>query len=353
MRPLVLVAAVTVALTACGGGGDTSRLGPAAAPSTTKVAAPTATQPFNLDDMMGYYTQQTVFVGSTGEISAVTLLNHYIRYRIPTGADLVQVASDSPGEILYVLDAAKETGVRLRTIDVATGAERASRTETVLPASRRSLATAIDGRALVLRTDARHAWVDAYEYQTLKPQGVVMEKQGCGDRLLSSGTRVAIVCLATGEIAVDNLRGTKATVAGTVPNLVGTAMAGDGSIYVVTADQQLAVVVPNSTTLDALHWPSEWSGTVLADGIAAGTDAVAIAERTVDGAWLRVFAPNNLPQRLSMRMAGVPNSGIVALSAFAYYGVGNTIQHVNTQSGLLESMAAFGGDAVPLAVVNR
>jgi hypothetical protein len=180
-----------------------------------------------------------------------------------------------------------------------------------------------------------------------------MEKQGCGDRLLSSGTRVAIVCLATGEIAVDNLRGTSATISGTLPNLVGAAMAGDGSIYVVTADQQLAVVVPNSSTLDTLHWPSEWSGTVVADGITAGTDAVAIAERTVDGAWLRIFAPNNLPQRLSMRMAGPPNGGIVALSGFAYYGVGNTIQHLKMQNGLLETMAAVGGDAVPLGVVNR
>jgi hypothetical protein len=182
---------------------------------------------------------------------------------------------------------------------------------------------------------------------------MVMEKSGCGDRLLSSGTRVAIVCLATGEIAVDNLRGTKATIDGTWPNLVGASMAGDGSIYVVTADQRLGMAAPNSTKLSPLPWPSEWSGTVVADGISAGTDVVAIAERTVDGAWLRVFVPNNLPQRLSMRMAGAPNGGIVALSPFAYYGVGNTIQHLNMQNGLLESMAAVGGDAVPLGVVNR
>jgi hypothetical protein len=353
MRSLLLVAAVATALVACGGA-DTSRLGPAAAPSATRAASATPTQPIiNVDDMMGLYAQQTVFVGSTGQISAVTLLNHFIRYRIPTGVDFVQVASDSPGEFLYVLDAAKETGVRLRTFDVATGSERASRTETIPPASKRSLATAIDGRALILRANGRRAWVDAYEYLTLKPQGMVMEKQGCGDRLLSSGSRVAIVCLSSGEIAVDTLRGTKATIEGTLANLAGAAMAGDGSIYVVTADQHLGVVAPNSTKLSPLPWPSEWSGVVVADGITAGTDAVAIAERTDDGAWLRVFAANNVTQRMSMRMAGVPQGGIIALSPFAYYGSGNSIRHVNMQNGLLETMTDVGADAVPLWVVNR
>jgi len=354
MRSLLLVAAVAIALIACRGGADTSQLGPAA-PAPSQAATTTATQTINVDDMMGLYSQQTVFVASAGQISAVTLLNHFIRYRIPVGVDLVQAASDSPGEFFYVLDVAKETGVRLRTFDVATGPERASRTDTIAPASQRSLATAFDGRALILRADARHTWVDAYEYLTLRPQGTVMEKAGCGDRLLSSGTRVAIVCLATGEIAVDNLRGTKATIEGTLPKLAGAAMAGDGTIYVVTADQQLAAVAPNSTTLSPLPWPSEWTGTVVPDGIAVapGAESAAIAERTDDGAWLRVFATNNIAQRLSMRLAGVPQGGLVALYPFAYYASGNSIRHVDLASGLLETMADVGADATPLLVVNR
>ena len=354
MRSRLVVAAVAVALIGCGGGADTSRLGPVT-PTPSQGATATATQPINVDDMMGLYAQQTVFVASTGQISAVTLLNHFIRYRIPVGVDLVQAASDSPGEFFYVLDVAKETGVRLRTFDVATGAERASRTDTIAPASQRSLATAIDGRALVLRADARHAWVDAYEYLTLRPQGAVMEKPGCGDRLLASGSRVAIVCLATGEIAVDDLRGTKATIADPMPHLAGATMAADGTIYVVTADQHLAVVAPNATTLSPLPWPSEWSGTVVADGIAvaSGAESAAIAERTDDGAWLRVFATNNIAQRLSMRLAGVPQGGLVALYPFAYYAFGNSIRHVDMSNGLLETMADVGGDATPLLVVNR
>ncbi|HEV2009666.1 MAG TPA: hypothetical protein VGS17_01385 [Candidatus Limnocylindria bacterium] len=355
MRSLRPVAAVAIALIACGGGADTSRLGPAA-PASSQATSPTATQPINVDDMMGLYTQQTVFVGSTGQISAVTLLNHFIRYRIPVGA-MVQAAADSPGEFLYVLDADKDLSMRLRTFDIATGTERAARDigRERAPASQRSLATAIDGRALILRADVRHAWVDAYEYLTLRPQGTVMEKAGCGDRLLASGSRVAIVCLATGEIAVDNLRGTKATIEGAMPYLAGATMAADGTIYVVTADQHLAVVAPNATKLSPLPWPSEWSGTVVPDGIAVapGAESAAIAERTDDGAWLRVFATNNLAQRLSMRLAGVPQGGLVALYPFAYYAFGNSIRHVDMANGLLETMADVGGDATPLLVVNH
>jgi len=110
MRSLLLVAAVAIALIACRGGADTSQLGPAA-PAPAQAATTTATQTINVDDMMGLYSQQTVFVASAGQISAVTLLNHFIRYRIPVGVDLVQAASDSPGEFFYVLDVAKETGV--------------------------------------------------------------------------------------------------------------------------------------------------------------------------------------------------------------------------------------------------
>ncbi len=353
MRALLTAAVAAATIVGCGGGADTSRLGPAA-PAASQPASPSATQPINVDDMMGLYAQQTVFVASTGQLSAVTLLNHFIRYRIPI-REGVQVAADSPGEWLYVLDASPELGVRLRTFDVATGTERASRTDRLAVASERSLATALDGRALVLRNDATHAWVDAYEYLTLRPQGTVMEKAGCGDRLLSSGSRVAIVCLSTGEIAVDNLRGTKAVIEAPLPKLAGAAMAADGTIYVVTADQHLAAVAPNSTRLSPLPWPSEWSGTVVPDGIAvaAGAQTAAIAERTDDGAWLRVFATNNIAQRLSMRLAGVPQGGIVALYPFAYYGFGTSVRHVDLATGLLETMADVGANAIPLGVVNR
>ena len=345
MRAL-LVAAAAIALVACGGVGK-GPVGPASPARYTTGP----TQTINVDDMMGLYAQQTVFVASDTQISAVTLLNHFVRYRIPTSG-MAQAAADSPGQFLYVLDGSKT----LRTYDAATGELRATAAGITAPASDRALMVAVDGRPLVLHADARHAWVDAYEYVTLGPKGTVMDKPGCGDRLLASGNRVAIVCLATGEIAIDSLRGGGTTlVGGALPKLAGAAITGDGTIYVVTADQQLGVVAPDSAKLLTMSWPSEWTGTVLPDGIAAGAGApsVAIAERTADGAWLRIFQTNNLQQRLSVRLSDVPQGGIVALYPFAYYGVGNTVRHVDMGSGLLETMTDVGAGARPLAVVNR
>jgi outer membrane protein assembly factor BamB len=350
MRSLLLAAAVAIALIACGGAAA-SRLGPAS--PTRYTAAPTPT-PINVDDMMGLYAQQTVFVAADEQISAVTLLNHFVRYRIPTSG-VAQATADSPGQFLYVLDR-PDLETRIRTIDVATGEQRATMYLGVPPVSDRAIATAVDGRLLVLHADSRHAWVDAYEYVTLEPKGVVMEKSGCGDRLLASGNRVAIVCLATGEIAVDTLRGGGTTLlANALPKLAGATIAGDGTIYVVTTDQHLAVVAPDSTKLLPMPWPSDWSGTVVPDGIAAGAGApsIAIAEQTADGAWLRVFQTNNLQQRLSVRLSGLPQGGIVALYPFAYYAVGSSIQHVDMGTGLLETMVIVGPNARPLAVVSR
>lgn len=368
MRSLLLVAAVAVALIACGGA-DTSRLGPAA-PTRSQAASPTATLPINVDDMMGLYAQQTVFVADVDGVSAVTLLNHFTRYVIPTKGK-AQVVADGYATFgtppsnsaawLYVLDGFETGPVRLRTFDLQSGTERASRSDIGSVASpHRAIATAIDGRVLVLKSDARHAWIDAYEPLTLKPQGTVMEKTGCGDRLLASGSRVAIVCLATGQIAVDALRGGGTSlIDGSLPNLAGATMADDGTIYAVTADRQLAVVSPNATKLSSLPWPSEWTGTVLPDtlAVATGSPLVVLAELADDGAWLRVFASNNVTQRRSLRLAGrltgAPQFGILALGPFAYFTSGGSVRHVELNSGMLETMTELGQGATIAAVVNR
>ena len=371
MRALLCVAAVAIALVACGGGADTSRLGPAAAPTATHVASPIAS-PFNLDDMMGLYATQTVFVADVEKISAITLLNHFTRYTIPTNGK-AQVAADasspfgSPtpsnaGGWLYVLDGIERGPLRLRTFDVS-GIERASRSDIGTVAStHRAIALTIDGRVLVLKSDARHAWVDAYESLTLKPQGTVMEKAGCGDRILASGSRVAIVCLAASQIAVDTLRGSgTAQIDGPkdLGPLAGATMADDGTIYAVTADRRLAVVSPNATKLSPLPWPSEWSGTVLPDTIAAatGSSSIVLAQLADDGAWLRTFASNNVSQRQSLRLAGrlegAPQFGLLALSPFAYFTSGGSVRHVEISSGMLETMTEVGQGATIVAVVNR
>jgi hypothetical protein len=132
-------------------------------------------------------------------------------------------------------------------------------------------------------------------------------------------------------------------------------MDDEGTLYVATADQQLAAVALGTTKLVGLPWPSEWSGTVLADGLATGAQgaAIIIAERTDDGAWLRVIEQTHRAHRKSFRLAGVPQGGILALWPFAYYAVDRTIRHVDLNTGLLETMTDVGPGAMPGAVANR
>jgi hypothetical protein len=370
-----LVAAVLLWLVACDGttGGQSTAIpalprtapatqappgagtpSPTATRSLARTASPTAT-PINVDDMLGLYPQQTVFVATTDHVSAVTLLNHFTRYRIATNG-VAQVSTDGTGQWLYLLDAETQASYRLRVFDVPAGGERALHAGIADVADeRRALSTAIDGRVLVLKSAASHAWVDAYTAVSLQPLGTAIEGPGCGDRLLASGSRVAIVCRLTGEIAVDDLRGNHVAIDGALPNLVAAAMADDGTLYVATADQQLAAVAAGATKLVKVPWPSEWSGTVLPDGLAVaqGGASVLLAERTDDGAWLRVLATHNPAQQRSRQLAGLPQGGVLALWPFAYYTVERTVRHIDLTSGLLETMTEVGAGAVPGAVVNK
>jgi hypothetical protein len=349
MRSLVPLAALVVSVVGCIG------ITQAQTSADPPTAAPTATPLINVDDMMGMYPQQTVFVATPDQVSAVTLLNHFTRYRIATNG-VAQVMAHITGQWFYLLDADTAASQRLRVFDVPTGSERAviAGISGIDPGRARGvLARANDGRVLVLKSEPGHAWVDAYAALTLEPLGTVIDRPGCADRLLTSGNRVAIVCLSTGEIAVDDLRGNHAEIEGALPNLVGAAMADDGTLFVATADQQLATVASGTTTLVGVTWPSEWSGTVLADGLASTPGAsLAIAESTDDGAWLRVFATNNLSLRKSLRLAGVPQGGVLTLWPFAYYTVDSSVRHVDLTNGLLETMTEVGAGAVPGVVVT-
>ncbi len=116
---------------------------------------------------------------------------------------------------------------------------------------------------------------------------------------------------------------------------------------------------PNATKLSPLPWPSEWSGSVLPDtlSVATGSNSVVLAQLADDGAWLRVFASNNLAQRQSLRLAGrldgAPQFGLIALAPFAYYASGGSVRHVELSSGMLETMTEVGQGATVVAVVNR
>jgi hypothetical protein len=307
-----------------------------------------------VDDMMGMFPQQTVFVATSDHVSAVTLLNHFTRYQIQTEG-VAQVSADTTGQWLYLLDSETSGTSRLRGFDVPSGSQRALQAGIGdVAADRRVLSTLSDGRVLVLKSDADHAWVDAYTAVTLRPLGGVMDKPGCGDRLLASPRRIAIVCLATGEIAADDLHGNHAAIDGALPSLVAAAMAEDGLVYVATADQHLAAVAAGASKLASISWPVAWSGSILPDGLALaqGGDSTVVAERTDDGAWLRVIGTRNPAERRSLRLAGVPRGGIVTMWPFAYYAVDSTIRHVDLTNGLLETMGEAGADAEPGAVVN-
>jgi hypothetical protein len=304
--------------------------------------------------MMGLYPQQTVFVATNDHVSAVTLLNHFTRYRLATNG-VAQVTANRTAERLYLLDQEPGGTHRLRLFDVPTGQQRAERAAIEAVANdERALSTAIDGRVLVLKSDARHAWVEAYERLSLEPLGTVMEAAGCGDRLLTSGTRVAVVCLSNGEITLDNLRGDHVALEERLPNLAAAAMAEDGTLFVAAANRRLGTVGPRATKLSELKWPSEWSGTVLPDGLAVAQDGetVVIAQASDDVAWLRLFEMTDLAHRRSLRLAGAPRGGVLAMWPFAYYTLDATVRHVDLTSGLLETMAEVGAGAIPGAVVN-
>ena len=353
MRSQGLLAALAVALVACGGGGDTQRLG-AASPAPSRTGTPTATQPINVDDMMGLYAQQTVFVGSPGQVAAVTLLNHFTRYRIPT-TGIAQASTDSTRTWLYVLDAADGVS-RLRVFGIAGGAEQAAVGGiTGVASDRRAIATAIDGRVLVLKANDRRSWVDAYDSLTLRPLGSVMEADGCGDRLLVSGDRIAVVCLATGAVTIGLPGGAAQAIGPVLAPLVAATIAGDGAIYIATADQRLAVIERGTTRLERMAWPAEWSGAILPDGIAVSQEygQVVVAQHASDGVWLRVFDRYASSRRHSSLLSGTPQGGVLVLFPFAYYVSGSAIRHVELTSGLLETMTDVGAGSVPLAVVDR
>ena len=161
-------------------------------------------------------------------------------------------------------------------------------------------------------------------------------------------------------MAVDDLHGGGAFVVdGALPGLAGAAMAEDGTIWVVTADRQLAAVPFGAVSLRRLVWPTAWSGTVLPDGIAlaTGADSIVFAQTDTDGSWLRVLATNVVAPRASLRLAGrldgAPQFGVIALSPFAYFTSGGSVRHVEINSGMLETMTEVGQGATIVAVVNR
>jgi hypothetical protein len=348
MRSAVLTA-VAMALAAC-----TAAIGSRPDDRGTLTTSTPTLPVVNVNDMTGIYPQQTVFVVTADHVSAVTLLNHFIRYEIPTRG-VAELKADPGAHWLYVLDGDDEGTRRLRIFDVPRGTQHAALEKiTNVPPGGHTLGAASDESVLVMQSGASEAWVDRYQSDTLQSSGAVMHGPACSDRLLTSGSRIAMVCSSTGQVALGTLYGASARIAATLPDVVGAAMGGDGTLYLVTTDEHLATVAPGSTTSVPVTWPSGWSGSVVADGLAvvqAGTQFV-IAETNSGGTWLRIAAIPDVSQQKSFHLAGAPDGGVVAMWPFAYYAVGTSIRHVDLTSGLLETMAEVGAGAAAAAVVN-
>ena len=349
MRSVILtaLALVLAACTAAIGSGAQS-----GSPSATPTPPPLPV--VNVADVMSMYPQQTVFVTTADHVSAVTLLNHFIRYQIATRG-VAEVETDLGARWLYVLDHSEQGARSLRIFDLSSGTERSAlEGMTDVPAGGHVLGAGADGSVLVLKSDASHAWIDSYQPDALQSPGTIMQGAPCSDRLLTSASRIAMVCSRTGEVALGTLHGSSARIDWAVTDIVGAAMGGDGTLYLVTADEHLASLPPGSSTFVPVAWPNEWTGSVVADGLAVvqtGTQIV-IAQTNEGGAWLRVTKTNDMSHQQSVQLAGVPNGGIVAMWPFAYYAVNTTIRHVDLTNGLLETMAEVGPEAAAVAVVN-
>src|SRR5262249_33064995 len=148
----------------------------------------------NVDDMTGMYPQQTVFVTTLDHVSALTLLNHFIRYRIATRG-VAEIKADHGAGWLYVLDDGEQTARRLRIFELSSGTElSALEGITDVPAGGHVLGAGADGSALVLKSDASHSWIDGYRSDVLQSPDTIMQGAPCSDRLLTSAGRIVMLC---------------------------------------------------------------------------------------------------------------------------------------------------------------
>jgi hypothetical protein len=192
----ILLAAVIAV--ACGSGG---RAAPSAPTSRIVIASPSPTPPYiDVNDMMGAFPPTTFAVVTPDGVKGIALLNHAVRYTIPTEGTTVQVAAHDQSGRLYVLDTTAN-GARLRWFDAGTGSERASALIAgASPARARTphSGLAVDGTtgivyAMLHRSDG--IAVERFDWFTLRAGDAVWDQFRCGDRLLAASGRLALACM--------------------------------------------------------------------------------------------------------------------------------------------------------------
>jgi hypothetical protein len=346
-----IVAAVSLAI-ACGPAGIGR---PASVPSTSTPPTPT---PINVDDMMGgSFSPATVFAQVGSEIAAVKLQNHYVAYRIPVSGKPHAVSS-SDGARLYVADRAQGR-TRVRSFDTANGVEvSAASVADEEAADGRALVQDRPDRLLLLLIAGAGVRVEAVSASSTAALGGVY-KAPCGDRLLASPSRVAVVCSTAGKISIGAVNAAGAVHGPEggglidIPGapIVASAMLADGTI-VVGAESGVVYRIRSGTTA-LVTGPELEQRSIVPDGIAgvAGDRFVIVTQANGEASARAHFADTGIltagPYGLRM-----PASHVVALWPFVYFGSVSGIYHVDLQSGLLERMQQLDRP-IPLAVAAR
>jgi hypothetical protein len=327
---------------ACGGAATL----PAPSQSSPRPAT-VSTTPIDVTDMMGAFPAATFFVVTDDGVKALAVLNHWIKYTIPT-TGAVQVAAG--GNQIYIADEVGD-GTRLRWIDQATGNVLATRTEP----SRRLVATGIghgalaveptSSRLLALYADGGRRVVEGYEAYSLRPQGRRFDSS-CGDRLLAGASRVAVACFAAGELVISDNETKAFVLRAGLGTLVASAISADGTMLVGRDDGTLARIVVATSTVEKIE-PFR-PGKLVPDGIASyGVQSFAVALATSDQA--TAISEARATQRyISFPAALAPNGGILAQGQFAFWTTAaGQARHIDLLQGFQETMAPLTGKTLP------
>lgn len=358
-----IAACALVVAVACGPAATTAATPSPAASPTHHVETATAT-PINVDDMMGgSFAPATIFAHVGDEVVAVKLQNHFVPYRVAVGGR-PHVAAAADGSRVYVAD--REDGrTRVRALDPATGVEMtAASLFDEPPAGTSALAQDRADRLLLLvEACPTCSWaagvrVEAVSMPPLAARGAIY-KAPCGDHLLASSARLAIVCSSAGTISIGKiaaggtvegpLGGGLTTVTG--GPIVASAMLPDGTIVIGTANGIVQRIPAGSTSFVPVVQLGP--GSVLPDGIsAAGSGRFVVLTTASDGARAAAYVGSTGQLAAGPYPLRTEAAGVAALWPFAYFGGDHGLHHVDLQSGSLERMIEVDRP-IPLAVAAR
>jgi DNA-binding beta-propeller fold protein YncE len=349
MTRLGVLALVVAA--ACGPAATTAT--PPSATQTGVAARPATPTPINVDDMMGgSLSPATVFAQVGNEIVAVKLQNHFVPYRIPVSGKPHAVVSPD-GSRLYVADR-KDGRIRLRTFDASSGVEVTSATlgdEPLAP----GLALSQDrpDRLLLLVEAGTGVRVDAVP-ASLASAAVGVFKSQCGDQLLASATRIAIVCGSALSVAGVGEGSAFRSVTGTLSVPAGpisaSAMLADGTIVLGTGSGKLHLIRGDAAAL--VPGPEIVGGTIVAIAPAGDDRYVVFARSETRSSAMMYDARSGRLSGGPFPLTGQVRHG-VALWPFAYFaGSEPGLWHVDLRSGNVERMTPLSGP-VPIAVSAR